>query len=443
VSSLGRVVWHDGMHLSQHHFQAQNRYVEELIRFISGSLNPESYGLAGCELDVEALKNDTVSLIHARGVMPDGLAFHFPDDQLPAPRSIRDLFSPTQDSHFVLLCIPPFLEGRANVALEGSMPDGARFVSASQMAVDEAGGVDTRPITIARKNFSLLLDVEDASRLITLPIARVRRDGSGHFVYDDQFIPPSLRIGASASLVALLGRLLETLSARSDALAAELSSSGSAEVANYWLAHAIHSSIGPLLHLHRIRHAHPSELFAEMSRLAGALCTFSMNAHPRDLPKYDHGRPADSFNALDRRIREMLNVVAPSNSVRIPLRPAEESFFAATVEDPRCFATSSSWYLGVRSSASPAELAGRVPRLVNVCSAKHIGRLVREAIPGLTVAHMISPPPAIAPRPGTEYFSVPRAGPCWSSIVESREVGIYAPAAIPDVELELIVALGD
>ena len=28
-------------------------------------------------------------------------------------------------------------------------------------------------------------------------------------------------------------------------------------------------------------------------------------------------------------------------------------------------------------------------------------------------------------------------------IVESREVGIYAPAAIPDAEMELVVTLGD
>ena len=118
VTSLGRVVWREGMHLSQHHFQAHNRYVEELVRFVASNLGPEAFGLAGYEFDAEALQNDTVSLIHARGIMPDGLAFQFPDDPLPEPRQIRDLFSPTQDSHLVLLCIPPFLDGRANVGVQ-------------------------------------------------------------------------------------------------------------------------------------------------------------------------------------------------------------------------------------------------------------------------------------------------------------------------------------
>ena len=63
MRALGRVVWRDGMHLSQHHFQAQSRYFEELIRFVAGSLNPDLHGLAGYEFDDEALRNDVVRYI--------------------------------------------------------------------------------------------------------------------------------------------------------------------------------------------------------------------------------------------------------------------------------------------------------------------------------------------------------------------------------------------
>src|SRR5690606_25489649 len=98
---------------------------------------------------------------------------------------------------------------------------GMRFRAAPKMTVDEAGGIDSREISLARKNFRLLLDIEPADGLITLPLARVRRDGSGHFVYDPTFVPPALQIGASPSLMALLDRLLEMISARSEALANE------------------------------------------------------------------------------------------------------------------------------------------------------------------------------------------------------------------------------
>src|SRR6476660_40899 len=96
---LSRVVWSEGMHLGPHHFQAQSRYFEDSIHFATAALWFETFGLVGLELDVEALSNGTVSLVNARGVFPDGLAFHMPQsDRLADPRNIKELFPPTRDT---------------------------------------------------------------------------------------------------------------------------------------------------------------------------------------------------------------------------------------------------------------------------------------------------------------------------------------------------------
>jgi predicted component of type VI protein secretion system len=89
MKQLSRVVWNEGMHLAQHHFQAQSRYFEDTIQFALSSLFFAPYGLAGCELDAEAIRNDTISLVHARGVLPDGLPFDIPGSDAPpgSPRS--------------------------------------------------------------------------------------------------------------------------------------------------------------------------------------------------------------------------------------------------------------------------------------------------------------------------------------------------------------------
>ena len=68
---LSHVVWSEGMHLAQHHFQTQGRYFEDLAAFTLSSLFYRGYGFAGLELDAEALLNGTVSISHARGVMPE------------------------------------------------------------------------------------------------------------------------------------------------------------------------------------------------------------------------------------------------------------------------------------------------------------------------------------------------------------------------------------
>src|SRR4051794_30722077 len=104
---LSRVVWSEGMYLAPHHFQAQSRCFDDAVRFATSSLTFQPYGLLGCTLDAEALENGTVSVVHARGMFPDGLPFDMPEsDSLPAARPIAELFPPTGATLTVLLAIP-------------------------------------------------------------------------------------------------------------------------------------------------------------------------------------------------------------------------------------------------------------------------------------------------------------------------------------------------
>jgi type VI secretion system protein ImpJ len=454
MTLLSRVVWSEGMHLAQHHFQAQSRYFEELAAFMFSSLFYGGYGLAGCELDAEALLNGTVAVTHARGVMPDGTPFHFPDEPAPTPLAIRELFSPTQESHRVLLALPAYHSDHGNTRIDsGNGVTDPRYQAATESVPDETTGQSPRPVMVARKNFRILLDVQPAHGLVTLPIARVRRDGSGHFIYDPDYVPPCTQLGASRRLLELLGRLTEMLEAKADAMAEERRRSGDAaeyaarEVAGFWLTHAVHSALGPLRHLLQTRSAHPELLYTELARLAGALCTFSMEADPRTLPPYDHDDPATSFNALERHIRRHLDLVMPSNCLTVPLLPADPGFYQGTVSDPRAMRRAR-WFLGVRSSAGHGVVTANVARLVKVCSAEHIVKLVQRAYPGLVLEHVQVPPTEISPRIGMDYFAIqinphPNSPgePCWKLIAETGRVGVYVPAAIPDVELDLSIVL--
>ncbi|HEY8258940.1 MAG TPA: type VI secretion system baseplate subunit TssK [Gemmatimonadales bacterium] len=448
---LSKVVWSEGMYLAQHHFQAQSRYFEDSLQFVLGSLSYKAYGVAGCELDPEALLNGTVLLGHARGVFPDGLAFHMPvSDPPPPPRQIGDAFSPTQESHLLLLTIPAYRRGAANCG--PSAEGGFRYVAQTAEMHDDVTGSDTKPVPIGRKNFRLRLDYEAQANEVALPIARIRRDGAGHFVYDSEYVPPCLQIGGSTRLLSLLNRIIEILDAKSAAVAAESSASrkvlreyASREVANFWLLHAVRSSVAPLRHLLQMRTAHPEELYTELSRLAGALCTFAIDSHPRSLPAYDHERLGECFGEIDRHIRSHLEVIIPTNCITLPLRRVTDFLYVGVVIDQRCFGQSQ-WILGARSEGDRGELISKVPKLVKICSSRHVERLFKEARPGLSIQHLPNPPSAVSPRIGAEYFTVGRSGSteaqvCWTQIAKSGEVGIYVPGALAGAELELLVVL--
>ncbi len=464
MARLSSVVWREGMHLAQHHFQTQSRYFEDSIHFALSNLFLAPHGLLGIAMDTDALRNELVSLVHARGIMPDGLAFQIPDgDPLPRPLAVRDRFSPTQESHLVLLAIPEFREGQPNCAPDpAALRDGVRhddvqrgprrMMSEEKLVADETSGRDERKIALGRRNFSLILDSDDASGLVTLPVARVVRDGRGGFAYDPSWIPPVLQIGASDALLQLLRRILEILEARSDSLSGAASGApgtpgtpGSGadvharhDVATFWLLHAIHSAIAPLRHHLQVKQVRPEQSYAELARLGGALCTFALDSHPRTLPAYDHYALADCFGALERHIRAHLELVLPTRAITIPLRQADGWMHFGSVTDSRCF-SNSSWILGVRASLDQAQLIQAVPRLVKMCFAAAFPKLVERAVAGLTLTHIAAPPPAVSPRADTQYFSVAQSGPCWLKLRETAEVGIYAPDSLPDAQLDLLV----
>jgi type VI secretion system protein ImpJ len=449
MKNLSRVVWSEGMYLGPHHFQAQNRYFEDSVHTATTSLWFEPFGFGGYELDAEALRNGTLALIHARGLFPDGLNIHMPEfDELPAPRQVAELFPPMQDSLEFSLAVPEKRPDGFNCALteiERTLP--VRYIAEEKPLPDENTGRDVKFIQLGRKNIRFLVAGEKRDGLITMPLGRIRRHGTGQFIFDERFVPPVLQISAAPSLMAILRRLIALIDekcktiARPKDLGSTTVSGFSAEgIANAWFLHCMNSSLAPLRHQCISKRAHPEQLFVELSRLAGALCTFGLDSHPNTLPLYDHLRLEECFDALDRHIRTHLELIVPSNCTHIPLSQAANYFWEGNIVDERTL-NRSRWIFGIRCKIGEAELIERTPRLVKLCSRVFVPKLVERALPGVKLSHIPVPPPSLSPKIEYQYFAIDKSGPCWEHMVKTRELGVYIPGELPDPEIELSVIL--
>lgn len=444
---LSRIVWSEGMHLAPHHFQAQTRYFEDSIHFATASLWYAASGMLGMEFDPGTIRNGTVSLRHARGIFPDGLAFDMPEcDPLPEPRNITELFPPTADRMLVYLGVPKRASNAQNCAIEPTGADTTRFLGAMQVLYDETTGRDEKSVRLGRKNIRVLLPSEVTEDVSALPLARVMRDGTGHFLYDENFIPPVLCLAASQRLMTMVRRLTEILEDKSSTLSGGRKGSrfqpgmSTGDVANFWFLHTVNSSLSALRHLAAARDTHPEQVYREMARLGGALCTFGLDTHPRSLPVYNHLDLESCFEKLDEHIRRHLEIVVPTRTLVIPLTAPEKYFYDGEISDSRCLGPGR-WILGIHASMGIAELILKAPQLIKICSSKFVPELVRRAVAGLQFEHLTVPPSAISARIDYQYFVVNRTGPCWEHIMQTKHVGIYVPGEIPNVELELLVVL--
>jgi type VI secretion system protein ImpJ len=369
-------------------------------------------------------------------------------DPLPPPRNIAEEFPMTRDRVTVFLTIPARKENGLNcVPKEEVTGLPVRFVAENQMLFDETTGRDEKAVRLGRKNIQLALDLDTPDPETSVAIARVMRDGSGNFVFDPTFVPPCVQVAASERVLSLLQRLVDILDDKSRSLGRGKSGSASlwseystSEIATFWMLHSINAALAPLRHQLKVKRGHPEELYQELARLAGALCTFSVDHHPSRIPLYKHRELDRTFEELDTLIRLLLETMVPTQYIQIPLEKTAEYFYRGAVTDQRVL-NPSKWILSVRSPGMEADVIRKTPQLAKFCSTAFVPKLVERALPGLPLIHLPVPPSAIRSRVDAQYFTISCKGPCWDSISQSRQIGLYIPGDIPDPKPELFVIM--
>lgn len=441
------VLWTKGVLLSPQHLQTQDRFLEDQLRFRLATLSFCPWGFHRLEIDREALESGMLKLSAAAGLFPDGLPFDFPiADQSPGPKPLEGCWEPDQQNLEAYLAIPEHRPGGTNLSSAQSDRN-TRFRAEVVLRRDENTGQAEKPIQVARKNLRLLVQGETLEGHSLLKIARIQRSPAGEYRLDPHFVPPLIDIGASEYLLAITRRLVEILSAKSSALAGtrrqknqSLAEFSISDVGSFWLLYTVNTHLPELRHLLETRRGHPAVLYDALTALAGALTTFSTSLHPRALPAYDHADLSACFTLLDEQLRDLLETVVPANAVALPLKLLRPAIYATSIDQDRYLA-SPGLYLAISASLGTADLLRRVPQLLKVSSADRIDRLIKQALPGVMLTHVPSPPAAIPVKTKFHYFQLSKSGPEWEAIGLARNLAAYVPQDFPSPELELVVVL--
>lgn len=447
MKQLQPVIWTKGTFLSPQHLQVQDRFIEDTLNFRLRALKFCPWGFDQLVIDQERLSEGQFLVSTASGIFPDGLLFDVPDADPPPPsKSMADFFEPGTKSLDVYLTIPDYRQRGMNVSL-ADRDQNTRYGAGVISFRDENNGVSEKPVQIARKNLHLLVEGENRQGNSVLRIARVERTEAGTFRLDPRFVPPLLNIRASDYLFGIVRGMVEILSSRSSQLSGSrrqknqsLADFTAADIANFWLLYTVNSHFPHFAHFFETKNAHPEELYQAMVSLTGSLTTFSLKVRPRDIPAYDHDELGPCFAALDDKLRSLLETVVPTNLVSLPLRLTQSSIYATALSEEK-YLDNSRMYLAVAAEAKEEDIIKRVPVLVKVCSATHIDHLVKQALPGVPLQHLPTPPSAIPVKLKYQYFSISQSGAAWEAVRRARNFACYVPGDFSNPDLELIILM--
>lgn len=442
-----KVLWGEGLFLRPQHFQRQDAYHEWRLAEVARTLHPHAWGVRRVEIDVDALGSGVLRFDALQLVLPDGELFNAPqDDELPPPLSLAGL--PGASSEIVMhAALAPMRGhgGNAGDARAGAEPaDGAlRYARCNQPASDWFTGAAEAEITLLRRCLRVLPDQVPRDHLLSVPVCRLRRSGTGALELDRRFVPPCTAVAASPALQALLRRLLDILQAKVDALygfhrepARHVIEFRSGDIASFWLLHTASSAYARLSHYHHQPLLHPERLYEALLELAGALMTFSKRHTLADLPPYEHRQPAAAFDRLDAIVRELLETVISTRCFAIALEEVKPSFHHARL-DSQTIGAGTGFFLCVQAAMPLIELVEVVPPRFKLGAPDDVDKLVLSATAGVRLAHLPQVPAAIPVRPGAAYFAVEPRGPLYERMLQAGTVTVYAPAGLPDLKLEL------
>jgi type VI secretion system protein ImpJ len=442
MKTLRKVIWTEGLLLGQQHFQQWDRLHEESVNHRLRILSPLGWGITRLDYDPDALENGRFRVLSLQGIFQDGraLAFNEADDGVLS----CTLPSPAQAPVVVAVAMPA---NREAVGINGYGSGGGRqgaWVVDYAEVPDEYDPSREREVALGRANLSLLLDLQPGEPYVQMPVARLIPKGDGAYRVDESFVAPALFLSAAPRLQVLAERILELMGARSRALA-ELrpvrapqgrEGYGRDPVVAVVLS-ALARTQAQLAHLLGLGHVHPERLYESFSQCCAAIQVHVAADPFWTPPPYRHADPGPCFDALEARLRELIDAAMPAPRAQLTLeRTSDAQYEARGLE--AALAAGGHLYLAVRFEASDPSWVTPFTRQVKVAAAEQLEFLVASALPGVPLAYDTHPPATLAIKAGYEYFRLEPRGDSWKDVREKGSLAIFVPAPYRSAQFELV-----
>jgi type VI secretion system protein ImpJ len=196
----------------------------------------------------------------------------------------------------------------------------------------------------------------------------------------------------------------------------------------------------PLFHHYlELAETHPHTLYVLLRQLVGELSTFSetVSVLGGPLPAYRHDRLWECFDAAMRMAKSLLNELTKGPDCVVPL-VFDSEYFAAALEQ-RFFEGNNRYYLSIKADMAQWDLLRLLIESGKICAREEMETLRKQALPGLRIDYLESPPEELPRRAHCNYFLIDHHASLWRRIEQHRNIAVYCELPPKKVEVQLLV----
>ncbi len=434
----GRVGWREGLFLRPHHFQQQDRFADALIRARTEPLQPYPWGLIDVKINQDLASLGKFAIQRCVGLLPDGQPFAAPDD-VPPPDPL-DVPPDTRDA-VVYLTLPARQAGAIEFRGLSVASEATRFLVEEQEALDSYSESRTAElIEVARPNLRFGITREQTEGRICLALAKVREVQNGRLIFDDRHIPSCLDCRASPRLTGMMSDILGRAEQRVGELAVravENTDGGQDSFKSFLLLQALNRWTPMLGHLSNLPATHPERLYELFLGMAGELATMvRADRKPQSFPPYNHEDLQGTFEPVFEALQMALAAMFDRSAVQLPIEMVSPGAYVSRITDPALYETGY-FYLAVGAAASLEEVRARFPAMAKIGAFQKMAQIVENALPGVPLRHVPTPPPQLRVLPGFVYFELDRSVADWRDFSGARALALQVAGDWPELKLEL------
>lgn len=432
-----RVVWSEGLHVQQQHFQQLERSIDGRLQALSKSGMEWFWGFFAFTVDSVALENGKFGVSNASGVFKDGSHFRIADNALQVlPLDVPDNTSDAE----VCLCLPADLLNRQTHTYTPDDSAPVRFQIMVRHVHDAFDVNQPIDMELATENLQLRFSKDLGAGFEKLPIARVSKKPGMPVQVEAAFVPallscvhPMVRECQSQ----LLGMFRLRAANLQDAIGGQ--KGGMAGVTEFLMLQTVNRYL-PFLEqvAHRPRMPFYAFYFA-CQHILGDLQVFStknQNRMVKRVPLYDHDNPYTCLQALMRVLRDLFGEVLDRSAIRISLEDRSNGHKVATVEDIDLF-EAARFVLAVKAAVGEEHVRSRLPGQIKVASLDKIASLLSSHSAGVPISALSVVPSQIPFHSGFTYFEFDQADVFWKDLSTSGSLVIDPPRDFPELEMEL------
>jgi len=420
MTDNNKVVWSEGLFLRTQHLQQQDRHHAWLTRRAIRSTPLQGWGFETLTLDRNALEAGLIGIDRADGVLPDGTVFSVPDSATDvSPVQVK----PDTEAGLVHLAVPLERAESAQIDPSHADPSGTRYRGQIITVRDTIrGGADPTDMEVARLAPRLLLPGDDTAGYTTLPVARINGlNSDGAVTLDEGFLAPALNIGAMPGYATFLRELVTGLDRIAEAHGTMVLGGTGASMENLLILQLANAARPRIAHILSQDNQHPSDLFMDLSGLAGQMATFgSSSRRLTELPPYDHGDPQPGWAALIDTLRSLvlsLQHVEPKSRA-LAVKRHSDNIWTVRIDNPEIIATSRI-VIRVGGDMSEEMLRKIFIDQATVGAADDFDDLWKSKLPGIPLKPLHSQPREIPYDGDRLCLELDRSSEHWAALAEA------------------------